>query len=280
MTLIKPLLTLLSLVTLGIYLFVSAPPPLPETTTPPGTRLPVKVMFDVLAAEQAAARGTFNAEIVAPGLRAGLRFSEEWKNPRVEAGPLPALLLREVSIRLQNYGTGVGLFLGSDFPIVAANRFNNSQTERFNEMKASGQPAYFVDAGTGAQTAMYIDPAGTQGCVSCHNAHPESSKRDWVLNDPMGATTWLYREETVSAQDVLARLAALRQSVREAYQAYLDKAAGFSNPAVSIGDKWPSEGLFLPNAETFMAAISRRASERTLMRLMSAVEGPPAVPAR
>ena len=66
MKLFKPLLTLLLLATLGVYLFVTAPPPLPETTTPAGERLPVRVLFDVLAAEQAAARGIFNAEIVTP----------------------------------------------------------------------------------------------------------------------------------------------------------------------------------------------------------------------
>ena len=198
----------------------------------------------------------------------------------MEAGPLPALLLREVSARLQSHGTGMGLFLGSDFPIAAPNRFNGPQTERFNEMKANGRPAYFVDAGTGMQTAMYFDPASAPGCVACHNEHPESSKRNWVLNDPMGAVTWLYREETVSTQDVLSRLAVLRQSVREAYQSYLDKAVGFSNPAVSIGIKWPSEGLFLPDVETFMAAISRRASERTLQGLMAAAGAPHAVSSR
>jgi hypothetical protein len=280
MKLFKPLLTLLLLAILGIYLFVTAPMPLPETTTPAGERLPVRVLFDALAAEQAAARGIFNAEIVTPGLRAGLRFSEEWKNPGVEAGPLPALLLREVSARLQSHGSGVGLFLGSDFPIAAPNRFNGPQTQRFNEMKANGRPAYFVDTGTGMQTAMYIDPAGAPGCVTCHNEHPESSKQNWVLNDPMGATTWLFREETVSAQDVLVRLAALRQSVRESYQSYLDKAAYFINPAVTIGSKWPSEGLFLPDADTFMTAISRRASERTLLGLIAAAGAPHAVSSR
>ena len=36
MKLFKPLLTLLLLAILGIYLFVTAPMPLPETTTPAG----------------------------------------------------------------------------------------------------------------------------------------------------------------------------------------------------------------------------------------------------
>ena len=271
---------LLVLLVAAIYLFVTAPPPLPEPGAARGEQLPVKVLFDVLAAEQDAARGIFTAEIVGPGLRAGLRFGENWKEPTVQAGPLPALLLREVSARLQQQDSQVGLFLGSDFPIAAPNRLNATQAERFNAMKANGKPAYFFDASNGMQTAMYIDRASAQPCVTCHNDHPDSSKKDWVLNDPMGATTWLYPQATVSAQEVLAKVAVLRRSVRQSYQAYLDKAAGFSKPAVGIGAKWPKEGLFLPDADTFMAAVARRASEQTLAGLIQAAQVPDAVSTR
>lgn len=281
----RPVIAVLSLVAVIVYLFVTAPPPLVEAASPGGgggggQHLPVRVLFDALATEQAAARFVFNSDIVTPGLKAGLRFSEGWKTEGVEAGPLPALLLREVSSRLQGYGTGVGLFLGSDFPISAVNRFSGVQTERFNLMKANGAPAHFLDAGTGMHTAMYIDPASAQGCVRCHNEHPESSKRDWLLNDPMGATTWLYRQDSVSAEEILAKLAVLRRSIRESYQAYLDRAARFTDPPVAIGDKWPRDGLFVPDADHFMAAIARRASENTLTVLLSAAGEPHAVSAR
>ncbi|HIB43945.1 MAG TPA: DUF3365 domain-containing protein [Nitrospina sp.] len=34
--------------------------------------------------------------------------------------------------------------------------------------------------------AIYPDFAVTQGCVSCHNDHPKSSKNDFEINDVMG----------------------------------------------------------------------------------------------
>ena len=33
---------------------------------------------------------------------------------------------------------------------------------------------------------IYPDRAVSRACVSCHNAHPESPKRDFKLNDVMG----------------------------------------------------------------------------------------------
>ncbi len=266
----KQLFAILALLVVATYLFVTAPPPLPEPGIARGERLPVKVLFDALAAEQDAARSIFTAEIVGPGLRAGLRFTEDWKDAAVQAGPLPALLLREVSVRLQQQNSEVGLFLGSDFPIAPPNRLNATQAARFASMKADGKPAYFFDTSNSMQTAMYVDRASAQPCVTCHNEHADSTKKDWKLNDPMGATTWLYPHATVTAQEVLAKVAVLRRSVRQAYQAYLNKASGFSKPALGIGSKWPREGLFLPDADTFMAAVSRRASEQTLSGLIQA----------
>lgn len=35
--------------------------------------------------------------------------------------------------------------------------------------------------------AVYADLAATQACLGCHNAHPDSPKRDFKLNDVMGA---------------------------------------------------------------------------------------------
>lgn len=34
--------------------------------------------------------------------------------------------------------------------------------------------------------ALYADRAVTQACIGCHNAHPESPKRDFRMNDVMG----------------------------------------------------------------------------------------------
>lgn len=151
---------------------------------------------------------------------------------------------------------------------------------RFEAIKKSGKPEYFRDAGTGLYTAMFLDPAGAPSCVNCHNQHVQSPKKDWQLNDPMGATTWLYPRGEVTVQEIVSKLAVLRRSVRDVYQTYLDRAVKYTDPAVVIGDQWPKDGLFLPDADHFMEAVSRETSEKTLKSLMTATGDSDVVPAQ
>ncbi len=72
----------------------------------------------------------------------------------------------------------------------------------------------------------------------------------------MGATTWAYPDDRLTAEEMIGVVAALRSSIRGAYQTYLDKVANFSNP--EIGARWPREGYYLPTAEVFMAALGER----------------------
>ena len=41
-------------------------------------------------------------------------------------------------------------------------------------------------AGRPSLVAVYADVASVQACVACHNAHPESPRRDFALGDVMG----------------------------------------------------------------------------------------------
>jgi hypothetical protein len=262
----------MSLIVASIYLFVTAPPPLPDDV-PVQTEqtYPVKVLFDILAAEQAIARTIYTAQIVGPGIKNGLQFSEQWTDPDVEAGPLPALLLREVSAEMQRNGSNVGLFLGSDFPIATVNQFSNTQQQHFERMKNSGMPVYFFDDSSQMYTAMYVDTASAPPCVSCHNQHPNSPKTDWTLGDPMGATTWLYPKQDVSLSEILMRVQNLRMAIRTAYTSYLDNVQQFSTP-VTIGSQWPSDGRFLPDADTFMATVVERSSTTSMGTLLSTMD--------
>ncbi len=265
----KSLITILFLCVLGIYLFVTAPAALPEKNQSSERMVPVRIMFEILASEQAAARAIYTREIVGPGLAHGMKFDESWKEEGVEAGPLPAVLLREVASRLQRSGTEVGLFLGSDFPISPVNKFSGAQLKYFDQMKSSGAPQFFKDDSNDRYTGMFLDTASAEGCVNCHNKHPKSSKRDWKLNDPMGATTWLYPRSEVSVDEVLARLDALRSAIRASYQAYLDRAAAFTKNKPAIGSQWPKDGMYLPDADTFMQTVIARASPHTVELLLN-----------
>ena len=257
----------LCLALVGIYLFVTAPPPLPETTTPRGARLPVQLLFTLAQNENATMRKLWTEAIVGAGKAQGLVFSEGWKTAGVEAGPLPALFLRETAAHLEADPVPLSLFLGSDAPIRSENRFDAEQLKRFAELRKTRTPQFFYQPDTARQTAMFADVAVAPACVDCHNRHEKSPKKDWRLNDVMGATTWLYPRSTVSPVELLATLKTLRAGFRATYQAYLAKTRTFAKPP-PIGATWPKEGFALPSVEHFMRRFEAESSPSTLAILL------------
>jgi len=263
----------LALAALSVYLFATAPPPL-EDKKAAGATLPVARMFEILKAENDAVRAMWTKEVVGMGKQAGLKFDERWREADVEAGPLPALFLRETAKSLERNPTPLSLFLGSDYPVNAANRFEGAQLEKFQTVRQTRQPQFFRMADIQMQVAMFADLAVSEGCVQCHNKHEQSPKHDWKLNDVMGATTWMYPSPTVSMDELIRTVAALHQGFRDAYEAYIDKARKFANPP-EIGERWPGEGYYLPTPDVFMQEILKRTAPHTLAILASLADKPP-----
>lgn len=264
------IITCLILIALNIYLFVSAPPPLVEAK-PAGATVSIERVFTMVEAENDAVRALWTQEIVGTGKKAGLKFNEDWREPGIDAGPLPALFLRETAMSLEKNPVRLSLFLGSDYPINKANRFGGIQIEKFRLLKLSREPQFFFARDTGMYTAMYTDEATVEPCVECHNEHKQSPKNDWRIHDVMGATTWMYPSQQVTFDELMKIITALRQGFRDAYAAYLKKVGTFADPP-PIGEKWPREGYFLPAADIFMAEITRRTSAPTLAALAKAVQ--------
>lgn len=262
-------LSILSLTTLSIYLFVSAPPQLPDDTAY-GAQIPVQKMFEILNQENKAVRAIWTKEIVGEGKTAGLKFDEHWREKEVEAGPLPALFLRETAKVLEKDPTSLSLFLGSDFPINSANKFGDLQIKALANIKETQKPQFFFNADIGSHSAMFSDIAVAQGCVDCHNKHPDSPKTDWKLNDIMGATTWSYPRATVSSDEIMQNIVALRRGFKEAYSEYLAKTQSFTKKPL-IGDKWPKDGFYLPSLETFMKRIDEQNSGHTLEGILTII---------
>lgn len=265
---LKKIAVSLSLVVAGIYLFVSAPPQLPEEHSARSgetSRIPVKVLLDSANLVNAAARKIYTERIVTKGQEAGLAFTEDWHRPEVQAGPLPALFLRAVSTKLQEQGASLGLFLGSDQPIVSSNAFKGEQVRYFEALKGDLKPRYFEMPTLRRQVALYADIAVAKGCVSCHNEHPNTPKRDWKLGDVMGATTWTYPNALLSDQELRQGIAQVYDAIEKAYTIYLEKSRQFDEPP-SIGQGWPEKGRKqVPDAETFMAAVKDATAPSILM---------------
>jgi hypothetical protein len=206
---------------------------------------------------------------VGPGLKQGLKFREDWKEKTSEAGPLPALFLREMSTILQRDTSDIGLFLGSDFPIVSANLFKGLQKTEFEKLKITKKAPFFLDSGSGRYTAMYPDYASSKPCVTCHNEHTKTPKKDWELNDMMGATTWSYPRKDVSVAEVLRYTTALRSAALETYGLYLTKISTFkATPAPTIAAQWPSDGMFVPTLAEMKKAIEVQNNALTFQILL------------
>jgi adenylate cyclase len=258
-------ITCLALGVLSIYLFVSAPPPLAEKTAVDAA-IPAERMFEILKAENDVVRAMWTKEVVGAGKQIGLKFDERWREADVEAGPLPALFLRETAKSLEKNPSSLSLFLGSDYPINSANRFEGLQLEKFQAVKQTLKPQFFFMPDIQMWVAMFSDVAVVEGCIQCHNKHEQSPKHDWKLHDVMGATTWMYPSGSVSMDELLRTLTALRQGFKDAYEAYLEKVRKFANPP-AIGEHWPTEGYFLPASEVFMGEIAKRTAPQTLAAL-------------
>lgn len=270
----RPLFVLTSLVltALIVYLFVSAPPLLPEQAAA-NANIPVERVFALVEADNDAARALWTREIVGAGQKTELSFSEDWREAGEDAGPLPALFLRETAKNLERDPVRLSLFLGSDAPINSANQFEGLQKTAFAAIRSTGEPQFFQMPDTRLYTAMFPDEAVTEACVTCHNDHEDSPRQDWKLHDVMGATTWAYPESRLTSDEMLGVLVALRWSIRTAYQAYLDKAATFSKPP-EIGARWPRDGYYLPSADVFMSALSESTGAASLDALLNATASP------
>ncbi len=113
---------------------------------------------------------------------------EHWEQDN--ALPLPAQFLQHSGKLVAEGGGGIRYRLISLWPIYQRNapatalerkalEIVSAQPGRpFTGIVTSGRKRYFQ--------AVYADRAVSKACVSCHNSHPLSPKRDFKLNDVMG----------------------------------------------------------------------------------------------
>lgn len=255
----------------AIYLFVTAPQPLPDgSEKSAGKKISINEVFRMLSEENNRHRGLYTQAVVGVGLKTGLKFDEHWEEAGVEAGPLPALFLRGTARELERTGLQMGLFLGSDYPISSSNKFNDSQLIRHKQILSTGEPQFFFDESTQRYTAMFPDVAVAMPCVTCHNDHPQSPKHDWQLNDIMGATTWSYPSDSITIDQALNLIEAYRISARATYERYLDKTKTFTTQEVMIGSGWPVAGDWMvPSADIFCDSVYKNTSTKLLARLLA-----------
>ncbi len=175
---------LLTLVFLGRWA-LSAESPNPDDLVGIPPQIVADYIHDVIEADR-----TFYATHIVERMqvRGIVVSSENW----AERGtlPLPAQFLMEAARAVAEKRSGVRYRLISLWPIKAKNGpetdFEREGLEAvqltpdqpYSRVTASGRGRVFQ--------SVYADRANNQSCIGCHNAHPNSPRRDFKRNDVMG----------------------------------------------------------------------------------------------
>jgi hypothetical protein len=158
------------------------------TQQSPGEGIPARTVADYLHAVIESDR-TFYTQHIVERMEAMLivNASENWGEDNTL--PLPVQFLREASRSLHVRGAPFRYRLVSLWPLNSGNApTSDREREALQRVVDYGEVVeenVIVEQRRYVQ-AIYPDRAVSRACVSCHNAHPDSPKRDFKLNDVMG----------------------------------------------------------------------------------------------
>jgi hypothetical protein len=152
--------------------------------------LPVETVADYLYAVIEADREVYTKHVVERmQIKGVVVASENWEEKNTL--PLPAQFLMESGRVLSRKGLGIQYRLISLWPInkrnVASSEFEKLGLGTVLTHPTKPYTGFIKEGGTRYFQAVYPDLAVAQACIGCHNSHPDSPKRDFKINDVMGA---------------------------------------------------------------------------------------------
>jgi hypothetical protein len=164
----------------------------PSSATTEGTAvsLPVEMVADYVHAVIEADREVYTKLVVERMQAKGVVVaSENWEQKNTL--PLPAQFLMESGHVMARKGIGIQYRLISLWPInkrnVASSELEKTGLGTVLTHPTKPYTGFVKEGGARYFQAIYPDLAVTQACIGCHNAHPDSPKRDFKINDVMGA---------------------------------------------------------------------------------------------
>jgi len=173
-----------------IPLIVSCWFPMQESGAADTHGLSPEVVADYIHAVIESHRAFYTAHVVSPLEEVGAaRAGSDWHHDK-KIIPLPVQVVNETSQMFSTQSTGLRYQLISLSPINRKNGPRDQIDKKGLEtltikperpvtrtVKIDGQP-YF--------RAIYADLALSPVCVSCHNSHPDSPRKDYQIGDVMG----------------------------------------------------------------------------------------------
>jgi CheY-like chemotaxis protein len=109
---------------------------------------------------------------------------------KVNAVPIPATLSIEFGEYLAEHSSDVTLALISDYPFPFRKDRNLTEFDQTALTKLSAMPTGEYTEIFKENNILYLHYASpvimSEGCVACHNTHPDSPKTDWQIGDVRG----------------------------------------------------------------------------------------------
>jgi hypothetical protein len=151
--------------------------------------VPPQTVADYVHAVIEADRTFYTIHVVERMQKKGLMVaSENWRVANTL--PLPAQFLMESGELAVKTGTRFRYRLIGLWPINKQNGpANDFERAGLEDVRTNPERPFTRTVSEGGERyfqALYADRAVTQACIGCHNAHPNSPKRDLKLNDVMG----------------------------------------------------------------------------------------------
>lgn len=173
---------------LATLILLSAPAIAAETEAPPKGISPEKVA-DYVHAIVEADRTVYTTHIVKRMQEQGVVLArEDWESKN--AIPLPAQFLHYSSKLVAESGSGIRYRLISLWPVYLRNgpatEFERQALEQLKATPDTPQRGIVTTGKKQFYQAVYADTAISSSCITCHNAHPLSPKRDFKIGDVMG----------------------------------------------------------------------------------------------
>jgi methyl-accepting chemotaxis protein len=105
------------------------------------------------------------------------------------AFPLPATMIHDLSALLKNEGTVVNLFSAYPFPNRKSRVLDSFQTEAWDYLVKNPKGVFVAETEKDGKYIVRVAIADTmvaEGCINCHNAHPDTPRTGWKLGDVRG----------------------------------------------------------------------------------------------
>ena len=105
------------------------------------------------------------------------------------AFPLPATMIHDLSALLKNEGTTVNLYSAYPFPNRKSRVLDTFQTKAWDYLVKNPESVFVEETKKDGKNIVRVAVADTmvaQGCVNCHNSHPDTPRTGWKLGDVRG----------------------------------------------------------------------------------------------